>query len=94
MAVIEQIKQHPTRVLKTIALYLNLIALGINLGMAGPTLLDLRILVQASIEEISYVLPGRAGGFAVGSFVGKFTHLQYQYMNANIVSQLVSFIQE
>ena len=69
MAAIEQIKKYPIRVLKTLALYINLIALGLNNGIVGPTLLDLRILTQSSVSEIAYILPGRAAGFTVGSFV-------------------------
>lgn len=49
--------------------------------MIGPTLLDLKIALSASnvtIQQISYVLPGRAAGYALGSLI---TGLCYKYFN-------------
>lgn len=71
MAIIDQIKLYPLRVLKSLSLYLSMMAIGLNLGMPGPTLLDLQILAQSSFSEISYIMPGRAGGFTIGSLLGK-----------------------
>lgn len=69
MPVIQQIKMYPSRVWKSVALYSSLVTLGLSLGVAGPTMLDLGILVQDS-DNIAYILPGRAGGYAIGSFLG------------------------
>lgn len=69
MPVIQQIKKYPSRVWKSLALYSSLVTLGLSLGVAGPTMLDLGILVQDD-KNIAYILPGRAGGYAVGSFLG------------------------
>lgn len=69
MPVIQQIKKYPSRVGKSIALYSSMATLGLSLGVAGPTMLDLGILVQDKVD-IAYILPGRAGGYAIGSFLG------------------------
>ena len=99
MAAIDQMRRYPLRVLKTLLLYLNYLALGLSLGVPGPTLLDLQILVQASVSEISFVLPGRAGGFAIGSLLGETLYCQMLYEISTLtltffVSQLASSIQE
>ena len=69
MPVIQQIKMYPARVGKSFALYSSMVTLGLSLGVAGPTMLDLGILVQDE-KNIAYILPGRAGGYAIGSVIG------------------------
>lgn len=76
MGMIQQIRQHKVRFLKTCVLYVTLTALGLSVGMVGPTLLDLKIALSASnvtLTQVSFVLPGRAGGYAVGSLIGEST---------------------
>lgn len=83
MPVIQQIKMYPSRVGKSIALYSSMVTLGLSLGVAGPTMLDLGILVQGN-EDIAYILPGRAGGYAIGSFLGLPSLITLQSFTQNI----------
>ena len=48
------------------------LALGLSLGIVGPTLLDLRQQAQSSITEISYCLTSRAAGYALGSLASEY----------------------
>lgn len=78
MAILAQIRGHRLRFVKTLALYVAFIAVGMCSGIAGPTILDLQVQVKTTYDQITYILPGRAGGFAVGAFIGKFTNLCVQ----------------
>ena len=56
MKIVEQIREHPMRFVKTLALYLAYITLGLNMGIVGPTLLDLQIAIEnATLEDITWV---------------------------------------
>ena len=70
MPLLEQIRRHPLRVVKSLALYSSFVCIGMSLGIVGPTMLDLQLEVSTTIDKITYVLPGRAGGYAAGSFLG------------------------
>ena len=69
---VNQIKLYPLRFVKTCALYTALIGVGFSLGVVGPTLLDLKTQVGRGLSDVSYALPARAGGYALGSFVSKY----------------------
>ena len=71
MAVWSQIKEHKVRFLKTSVMLTMFMGMGMACGIIGPTLLDLRQQVQASITTISYALTARAGGHAIGSMISK-----------------------
>ena len=62
-----EISRHRIRFVKTLALYSCYLSLGFSLGIVGPTLLDLRQQVQSGIQQISFALTARAGGYALGS---------------------------
>ena len=71
MAFIIEIQNHRLRFAKTLVLYYAALAVGLGVGIIGPTLLDLSILIQENIDRLSYVLPGRGGGHAIGSLLGQ-----------------------
>lgn len=79
MAILAQIRAHRLRFVKTIALYVSFIAVGMCTAIAGPTLLDLQMAVSTSYNMITYILPGRSGGFALGAFGGKLINDQLVY---------------
>jgi len=71
MRAVDQIREHPIRFLKTVALYYALISLGLSVGMVGPTLLDLGLATNEPFKRINFVLPGRALGYTIGSIASK-----------------------
>jgi len=64
-----------TKFLKTIVLFLTFASLGCQLSLVGPTLLDLQQQVDASLEQITLILPARAGGYALGAIASKNVNL-------------------
>jgi len=71
MKFMKQIYDHKLRFAKTVALFLAYFTLGLNLGILGPTILDLQIAVNATFNHVTWVMPSRAGGYALGSFICK-----------------------
>ena len=71
-----QIKLYPMRFVKTLAIYFAMSAIGLSYGILGPTLLDLKTQVSRDLTEVSASLPVRAGGYAAGSFLSKFSVLR------------------
>lgn len=66
-----EIRNHRVRFVKTLALYSCYLSIGLSLGIVGPTLLDLRQQVQTGLQQISFALTARAGGYAIGSLASK-----------------------
>ncbi|RWS30372.1 Sodium-dependent glucose transporter 1-like protein [Leptotrombidium deliense] len=64
----QEIKAHKYRFLKTAVLYASFIFLGANAALPGATLLDLQIAVNVGIEQITFILPSRSAGYALGAF--------------------------
>lgn len=75
---INEIRKHKVRFLKSCGLYSCFITIGLSLGIVGPTLIDLMYQVKSDLTTTSLVLPCRAGGYAIGSFV---SGLYYNRMN-------------
>lgn len=71
---------HPVRAAKTIAIYLSYIVLAMMNAVVGPTLLDLRTQLGRSLNEVAYIIPGRAAGFAVGSLVMGFLYDKLNFL--------------
>ncbi|RWS06225.1 sodium-dependent glucose transporter 1-like protein [Dinothrombium tinctorium] len=70
MSVYSEIKIHKFRFLKTLVLFLIFVVHGLIAALPGVTLLDLQIAVNApTVEQISYVIPFRAGGHTIGSLL-------------------------
>lgn len=57
------------RAMKTLCLYLAYTALGMATGMSGPTILDLQLTVGSTFDQITYIIPGRSVGYALGSAI-------------------------
>lgn len=72
---VTQMQKHKVRTVKTLCLYLAYTALGMATGMSGPTILDLQLTVDSTYEQITFILPGRSLGYALGSFIGKCVQL-------------------
>ncbi|RWS02572.1 sodium-dependent glucose transporter 1A-like protein, partial [Leptotrombidium deliense] len=70
MEAFQEIKAHKINFLKTFFIYLMFLVIGLGIAIPGPTLLDLQIAVNCSLEEIGYLLPARALGYASGSILG------------------------
>lgn len=68
---VTQMQKHKVRTVKTLCLYLAYTALGMATGMSGPTILDLQLTVDSTYEQITFILPGRSLGYALGSFFGE-----------------------
>lgn len=69
---VTQMQKHKVRTVKTLCLYLAYTALGMATGMSGPTILDLQLTVDSTYEQITFILPGRSLGYALGSFFGEY----------------------
>lgn len=58
-----------TRLLKTLAMYFAFIGHGFGLGVQGPSMLDLQIKTSSTLEQITYIIIGRASGLGFGSIL-------------------------
>ena len=68
------------RLTKTAIVLSGFLALGISMGIRGPTLQDLRQQVGVSVLLISYTLTVRAAGHCVGSFVTGFLYNKINFL--------------
>lgn len=68
------LKTEKVRLIKTLAIYLAFITHGLGLGVTGPSMLDLQISTASTLEEITWMIIGRAFGLAVGSLLNTFLH--------------------
>lgn len=68
-----EIRAHKDRAIKTLVLMSCWLALGMSLGIVGPTLLDLQEMVQVDTSKIAYALSSRSGGYALGSFFSEYS---------------------
>ncbi|XP_013395625.1 sodium-dependent glucose transporter 1A [Lingula anatina] len=68
------------RTFKTLLLCSAAVGLGLCVSVPGPTLIDLRKQVHASLETVSYIFSGRSAGYLLGSLVGGvlFDHTNHQ----------------
>lgn len=80
MGFISQMQCHPVRAAKTFALYFSYLGLSMMNAVVGPTLLDLRTQLGRSLDEVAYIIPGRAAGFAVGSLVMAFLYDKVNFL--------------
>lgn len=67
-----EIKTHKDRTIKFCVLLSCWLALGMSLGIVGPTLLDLQELVEVDESRIAFALSSRSGGYAIGSFLSEY----------------------
>ncbi|KAI1309024.1 Major facilitator superfamily domain-containing protein 4A [Halotydeus destructor] len=66
-----------------ISLFLAFIAIGLNSGLTGPTLLDLQCQVDKSYGQILWLVPIRAGGYAAGSAINA---ISYSFTNPMLIT--------
>ena len=86
MSYIKSMLQCRVRFLKTIACIMAFTAVGLQLGIQGPSLLDLQILTSCTFEQISWVVTFRSVGFALGS--GSFP-IVTRYVNVQLIMGLM-----
>lgn len=89
MGFLSEIRSHPIRAAKSLAIMLCIIGLGFSQGILGPTILDLKTQVGRSLEDVAIAFPGRAGGYAVGSFIMGFV---YEKLNMQVTAGICMVI--
>ncbi|RWS15141.1 uncharacterized protein B4U79_17917 [Dinothrombium tinctorium] len=72
MSAVKEIKSNKVNFYKTFFVSLIYLVVGLSMSILGPSLLDLQIAVNATINQISYLLPVRALGYVLGSLSGGF----------------------
>jgi hypothetical protein len=72
MGFITELRQHKFRTWKTLNACFMFACMGVCSSATGPALLDLQLQVNATLEQISTVLPLRSAGSMTGAFVCKF----------------------
>ncbi|RWS07045.1 sodium-dependent glucose transporter 1A-like protein [Dinothrombium tinctorium] len=70
MLILEDIKNNKVKFLKTVFASLIYLIDGLATAIIGPTLLDLQIAVNSSLEKVGYLLPVRAFGYFIGAVFG------------------------
>ena len=73
MGFVTSIRTHKVRAIKTLALLLAFIPYGIAAGIIGPSLLDLGLLTDSTIDKVSYIFPAKCFGNIVGSIIGEYS---------------------
>src|SRR5687768_14959551 len=68
------LREERIKLIKTLAMYISFIGLGLGLGVCGPSMLDLQISTQASLNEITWMIIGRALGIGFGSLANIVLH--------------------
>ena len=85
-----EIQAHPKRFINTFGLFLVFITHGLLLGVMGPTILDLATACSTDVSKLTYIMTGRAGGYAVGSFITAFIYSRLDIAIAISVGTLIS----
>lgn len=80
-----EIKKHKIRALKTFVTCLCYICIGYQGSIVGVSLIDLKVLAQSTLSQITLILTGNSVGYAAGSVVAGF-------LEARFNSQLVMSI--
>lgn len=68
----EKICQNKAKLIETLVLYFGFVAHGAGLAILGPSLLDLQAKTLSKIDEVTYVIVGRAVGLGLGSMANIF----------------------
>ncbi|RWS16365.1 sodium-dependent glucose transporter-like protein [Dinothrombium tinctorium] len=61
MSLFSEIRTHKYTTLKTFALYLMILVVGLNVSLPGVTLLDLQLAVNTTLDRITAILPSGSG---------------------------------
>lgn len=62
------------RLIKSFVFLIAYAAVGFNESLMGVTLLDMRLMINASDSEASVIIPSQCFGFAMGGIIGKPLH--------------------
>ena len=89
MGVFYQIKSHPVRFAKSCGLCMCFLTIGMSLGIVGPALLDFSDKTHSDLKLVALILPFRAGGYALGSFI---SGLLYQKLNFQVLTTITMAI--
>ncbi|KAJ6643522.1 Sodium-dependent glucose transporter 1 [Pseudolycoriella hygida] len=89
MGFINEIKTHRYRTLKAVCTSLLFAGLGLHSAAYGPSLLDLSIQVNTSIDQITHILPLRAFGNMIGSTICGFILGYFDHQIVLIFSMLI-----
>ncbi|XP_013388180.1 sodium-dependent glucose transporter 1A-like [Lingula anatina] len=74
---------------QTFAICAAMMALGASVSIPGPTLIDLRKQVGASVESVTYAISGRSAGLFIGSISGG---IFFDHMNHHLILSLVMIL--
>ena len=87
--ILDDLSEHRVRYIKTACLMLCWVQVGLNMGVVGPTLIDLMIQTDADLTMAALIMPFRSGGYAIGAFVCGFI---YDYVNWQLLSVITMTI--
>lgn len=62
-----EIKKHKIAFLKSCGFYACFLLIGLNIGIVGPTLIDLAVQTSTDVTRTALILPFRAGGYVVST---------------------------
>ena len=79
---LDDLSEHRVRYIKTACLMLCCIQVGLNMGVVGPTLIDLMIQTDAELTKAALIMPFRSGGYAIGAFICGFI---YDHVNMQVL---------
>lgn len=74
---LRQISEHRINAIKTGAFMLSFMGLGMFESMLGPSLLDLRLAVDGTLDDIVWVLPASMVGYITGATLSMFYVFYY-----------------
>lgn len=89
MGFINEIQTHRYRTWKSICTSLLFTGLGLHSGAFGPSLIDLMIQVDTTIDQITHILPTRAFGNMIGSTVCGFILVYFDHQVVIIINMLI-----
>src|SRR5690606_21753001 len=68
---VASIKELPINAWKCFTLCITYVGLGLFHASTGPALLDLQLLVDTTVEQITYIMPVRSFGAVIGCAIGR-----------------------
>ncbi|RWS00640.1 sodium-dependent glucose transporter 1-like protein [Dinothrombium tinctorium] len=72
MIIFKDIAENKIKFLKTVVVSIIYLAIGVTTSIIGPTLLDLQIAINSTLENTGFIVPVKAFGYMIGSLSGCF----------------------
>ncbi|RWS00994.1 Sodium-dependent glucose transporter 1-like protein [Dinothrombium tinctorium] len=72
MMILKDIAESKIKFLKTVVVSIINLAIGITASIIGPTLLDLQIAINSTLQKTGFIVPVKAFGYLVGCLSGCF----------------------